>query len=651
MRKGIFLSLFLFFSLVVFAQKNTQKALLAIQQKNFGLAQSFLQKDLEKAPIAASYGWAVYYLTPFCYQADSAFAYLSKFENSYPSLDSKSKAKLQIDLAIQDSTTQQLFEQLASRELQMAVGAPQIAVLERFMERYGQKYPAYKKVVVGLRDSLAFEQALRAQTSAAMQAFVVMYPNATQQAAATASYELLLYQERTQHDTEAELSDFIAQNPANPHVEKAWERLYNKYVQVGTLESFTHFIQKYPVAPQVATAWKQIYRLYMQTYSVEKLAAFKSTYPAYPFIEDLEKDGELLLKHLYPFIQVNAYGYMDATGTILIAAQYDDASAFYEGLAIVSKDGRYGLINKRNEQIIAFKYLDISPNEGGFILEDSSGYLLLDAQGQFLQQTPLQWEELQQTLSAFDWQVAPVETKREQPYERIERNGKVGLNKKGKVILAPKYDDIIVLTDATLFIAKQGKNLHYFDTTGKRLELNGLEWFLTAPELAFFTKEGYAVCAKSGKLGLMDAKGKVMIKNAYEAAQPFWGGLWPVQQGGKWGLLGLDSKVILPLVNEKITPFAPFGYLVEQAQGLGLIDTSGKWILNPEYKTIKRLESNYFLVENNNGLGLYGTDGTPIISCGYQRIVRFDQRSFQLSTPEGLAYYLVDDQKILTLKP
>jgi len=651
MRIGAFLLCSLLFTSVVFAQKNTQKALSAIQQNNFGLAQAYLQKDLLKAPVAASYGWAVYYLTPFCYQADSALAYLTSFERSYPSLDVKAKAKLQADLLFQDTTTQHLFHQLAIKEMQLAISAPQITALELFMERYGQKFPDYKKIALGLRDSLAFDQAVQAQNSAAMQAFIVMYPNAVQQKAAKANYNLLLYQERTQNDTEAELINFITTYTESPYMEDAWVRIYKKYSQVESHESFVNFIQTYPTAPLVSLAWKQIYRLFMQTYSMEKLAAFKSAFPGYPFLEDLEKDGELLLKHLYPFIQANTYGYMDASGVVVIAAQYDDASPFYEGLAIVSKANRYGLINKRNESILSFKYLDISPNKTGFVLEDSTGYFLLDAQGQFLQQTPLQWEELQQTLSAFDWQVAPIEPVEFQPYERFERNGKVGLNKNGNTILAPKYDEIIVPMNATIFLVKQGKNLHYFDTTGKRLEINGLEWFLTAQKLAFFTKEGFAVYSKIGKLGLMDAKGKVLIKNAYEAAQPFWAGLWPVQQNGNWGLLALDAKVVLPFEYQKITPFAPFGFLVEKDNKLGLIDTSGKWLLNIEYKTIKMLESNYFLVENDNGLGLFSIDGAPIIACGYQRIVRFNQTAFQLSTPDGLAYYLIAEQKILISKP
>lgn len=651
MRIGAFLWFSFFFSSVVFAQKNTQKALLAIQENNFGLAHGYLQKELLKAPIAASYGLSVYYLTPFCYQADSAFAYLTFLERAYPALDAKSKTKLQTDLALQDTTVQHLFGQLATQELQKTTAAPQIEVLEQYMLRYGQRFPTYKAVAVRFRDSLAFEQALHLQSANAMLVFSVMYPQAVQQKDARARYELLLYQERTQHDTEAELVDFLTDFPQNPFAEEAMSRIYNKYSQVETLQSFTHFIQTFPAAPQVASAWKQIYRLYMQPYSVEKLAQFKVAYPAYPFLEDLASDGDLLLKKLYPFVQNGAYGYMDTQGKGIIEAQYDDASAFYDGLAIVSKNELFGLINKKNESITALKYLDISRSTEGFIAEDSAGFYIFNNQGQLLQKDALQSEELQQTLSALSNYIETVEPTVVSKYERIERNGKIGLNKNGKVVLAPKYDDIIVQTNATVFVVKQGKNLLYFDTTGKRQEINGLEWFLTAPELAFFTKEGFAVYAKSGKLGLMDAKGKVVIKNTYDAAQPFWAGLWPVQLNGKWSLVSLDAKILLPFVNQKITPFIPFGFLVEQENKLGLIDTTGKWLLNTDYKTIKRLESNYFLVENDNGLGLFSTDGTPIIACAYQRIVRFDQTAFQLSTPEGLAYYLIADQKILISKP
>jgi hypothetical protein len=651
MKKYFCVSLIVFCCAALNAQKNTQKGLAALSQANFGTAKTYFYKELKKDSLCAAFGLSNYYLTPFCYQADSAFAYLTFFEGAYVTLNAKSKTKLQTDLALQDNTAQQLFHQLATSELQVATRAPQIEALELYMERYGQKYPDYKKIVVALRDSLAFDNALKAQSSSVMQAFLVMYPNAVQQQKAKANYDLLLYQERTQHDTEAELKDFIAQYPEHPYAGKAWERLYNKYAQIGTLETFARFIQNYSDSPQAGQAWKQIYRLYMQPYSVEKLAQFKVDYPSYPFLEDLASDGDLLLKKLFPFIQNGSFGYMDHQGKQIIAAQYEDASAFYEGLAIVSKNELFGLINKKNESITALKYLDISKSAEGFVAEDSAGYYIFNNQGQLLQKEALQWEELQQTLSALSTQVETVEPKVVSKYERIDKNGKVGLSKQGKSVLPIKYDDIIFSNDSGFIFAKLGKALQYFDTTGKRLEINSLDWFLNAAELASFSKDGIAVFSKAAKLGLMDTKGKVLVKNTYDAAQAVYNGLWPVQQNGQWGLVALDSKIALPLHYEQIVAFPPFGFLVESNEGVGLLASANKWLLSPTFKTIKRFETSYFLVENQEGLGVYNTDGSPLIPCAYQRIVRLDDGAFQLTNASGLSYYLPIENKIVQLQP
>ena len=651
MKKCILVTFILFCSVAIHAQKNTQKGLAALSQANFGIAKTYFYKELKKDSLAAAFGLSNYYLAPFCYQADSAFAYLTFFEGAYAVLDVKSKTKLQTDLALQDTTARHLFYQLATKELQLAMSAPQIPALELFMERYGQKYPDYKKVVVGLRDSLAFDQAVQAQNSAAMQAFVVMYPNALQQQKAKASYDLLLYQERTQHNTEAELKDFIALYPENPYVEKVWGRLYDIYSQEGTLEAFARFIQNYADAPQLASAWKQIYRLYMQPYSVEKLAQFKVDYPAYPFLEDLASDGDLLLKKLYPFVQNSTFGYMDTQGKAIITAQYDDASAFYDGLAIVSKNELFGLINKKNESIIALKYLDISKITDGFVAEDSAGYYIFNNQGQLLQKEALQWEELQQTLSALSNQIDTVEPVVVSKYERIDKNGKVGLTKQRKSVLPIKYDDIVFSNDSGFIFAKLGKSLHYFDTLGRRLEFNGLDWFLNASELAAFSKEGYAVFSKAAKLGLMDTKGKILVKNTYEAAQAVYNSLWPVQQNGKWGLVSLDAKIVLPLTYGQILAFPPFGFLVESTEGIGLLASPNNWLFNPTFKTIKRFETSYFLVENQDGLGVFNTDGSQLIPCAYQRIVRLDDGAFQLTNASGISYYLPIENKIVQYQP
>jgi hypothetical protein len=651
MKKYFCVSFIVFFCAALNAQKNTQKGLAALQAHNYGIAASYFQKDLIKSPIAASYGWALYYQTTLFFQADSAYTYLFQLENQLKTCDSSARQKLQTYLSFSDTTIAVLFTRLALQEFQATLNSTNLDDFEKFMLRYAQRFPTLHAEAAQKRDSLAFDNAVQAGNSATMQAFIEMYPNAAQQKEAKANYNLLLYQERTQNDTEAELIDFMTQYPDHPFVGQAWDRIYNKYLQIGTLEAFARFIQSFPTAPQAASAWKQIYRLYMQPYSVEKLAQFKLDYPAYPFLEDLASDGDLLLKKLYPFVQNSTFGYMDTQGKAIIAAQYDDASAFYDGLAIVSKNELFGLINKKNESITTLKYLDISKSADGFVAEDSAGFYIFNNLGQLLQKDALQWEELQQTLSALSTQIEIVEPKIVSKYERIDKNGKVGLHKQGKSVLPVKYDDVVFSNDSGFIFAKLGKSLHYFDTLGKRFEFNGLDWFMNASELAVFSKEGVAVFSKASKLGLIDAKGKVLVKNTYDAAQAVYNGLWPVQQNGKWGLVTLDSKIVLPLTYEQILAFPPFGFLVESAEGIGLLAGPNNWVFNPAYKTIKRFETDYFLVENQEGLGVYNTDGSQLIPCAYQRIVKLDDGVFQLTNASGISYFLPIENKIVQYQP
>jgi hypothetical protein len=650
MSKSFILITLFFLITSIFAQKNTRKGLAALEVHNYGIAATYFKKDNEKAPVAANYGWAKYYQTVLFFNADSAYAYLNSFESQFHAADSTTRLKLQKDLAFTAVSLQNSFNQLATKEYEAALLSAKPQDFEHLIARYGQRFPGLQEEAIQKRDSLAYELALIVNNSNELAQFLSKYPNSRQLKEAQKQFNQLLYQERTQDNSEESLAKFIDSFPESPYLTEAWSRLYNLYTQQATVAVLHLFIQKYPAAPQTDQAWKHIYRLYMQPYSVEKLAQFKQEFPAYPFLTDLAEDGELLIKKLYPFLQDGNYGYMDENGKVSISAQYEAASAFNEGLAIVAKRNLYGLINKKNETIISFKYLDITSNANGFILEDSTGFYLLDLQGRFLQKEPLQWEELQQTLIAFNWQESTIDVITDARFERVERNGKVGLNKNGKVILQPKFDDVFFTKESPLLMAKQGRVLNYYDSTGKRLEINGLEWFLTAPELANFSKSGLAIFSKSAKFGLIDTKGKVLIKNLYDAAQPVFCGLWPVQQKGKWGLVAIDNKTVLPFEQQKILPLAPFGFLVERESGLGLIDTTGKWLLQPDFQTIKALEPSYFLVEDKNGLGLYDSSGQVLLSCGFERIVRFDPDVFQLTSSVGLSYYRISDQKIIGLK-
>lgn len=70
------------------------------------------------------------------------------------------------------------------------------------------------------------------------------------------------------------------------------------------------------------------------------------------FHEGLAAIGDFRADNIY----AGKIGYIDKTGKFVIQPQYDSADGFFMGLAVVSKDERAGVINKKNEIIIPFVY-------------------------------------------------------------------------------------------------------------------------------------------------------------------------------------------------------------------------------------------------------------------------------------------------------
>ncbi|MEY3681882.1 MAG: hypothetical protein RLZZ289_405, partial [Bacteroidota bacterium] len=508
MRKGLLMIfLVLFKSTSLFAQQKSFKGMDALAQNNFGTALSLFKQDLNKHPLAAYYGLATYYQSAFALNADSAFYYLEIFDNGWELAEPKLKLKLAEQWAVSDLSITRRFFELASLELKSCNAAPSVEAYERYILRYqtffqdsGSQdrfsskidFQGLYQTAILQRDAVAYDLALKDGSANAMLVFVVQYPNAIQVPEAQNRYNNLLYFEKTQTGSEAALIDFIKGFPENPHVMEAWQRLYKIIEQQGTLEAYEHFVRTYPEAPQVQEAWKQVYRLYMQEYSVARLESFKVAYPDYPDFEALKQDGALLFMVFYPWLENEKFGYINQEGQLLISCQYEDASPFYDGLAIVSKQGKYGLINKRNEPVvdlvydeilephdqffiaqqqgrygllnqqgktaIAFKYIEIQRLDNGqYLLEDTSGFYLLNNAAQQLSSVPMVYEEVAQYLSglaadSLDQQIAieqqgSSQTLVSNPLLQVfTKNGKKGLKLSNKELLPASLEDIAPFT-------------------------------------------------------------------------------------------------------------------------------------------------------------------------------------------------------------
>jgi len=84
-----------------------------------------------------------------------------------------------------------------------------------------------------------------------------------------------------------------------------------------------------------------------------------------------------------PFQENGRWGYVDASGKPVVAAQYAAASPFLAGQAVVAKDGAYGFVNEEGKEVVPLAYDALNPYAGGFArARVGDAYTFIDEKGQ-----------------------------------------------------------------------------------------------------------------------------------------------------------------------------------------------------------------------------------------------------------------------------
>src|SRR5436309_1576726 len=86
---------------------------------------------------------------------------------------------------------------------------------------------------------------------------------------------------------------------------------------------------------------------------------------------------------LYPFSDkgLGKYGYINKTGKIVLPVQFEYAEKFYEGMAVVKKDGKRAFIDATGKIVIAPLYdqkIDGYFSEGLACVKQGSKYFYID---------------------------------------------------------------------------------------------------------------------------------------------------------------------------------------------------------------------------------------------------------------------------------
>lgn len=220
----------------------------------------------------------------------------------------------------------------------------------------------------------------------------------------------------------------------------------------------------------------------------------------------------------------NKWGFIDKNDNIIIKPQFKFAEPFHDGLAAVQKHKKYGFIDKNGKYVIkpifdrAYWF-----NNGLAAARIGDKWGIINQKGEFV---------IKPQFEYVDWisdDVIPVEI-----------NGKTGLiNYKGEYIIKPQYPalgfghakiSMVSLNGKPAYITKQGKIL-------KTRQYDDIRHF----------QEGYGAVKLGEKWGLIDEKGKEVIKPVLEIEPIVSDGVFAFYGNNhKAGYMSVDGKVIIP---------------------------------------------------------------------------------------------------------
>lgn len=676
---------------------NVKKGFVALQVHDYFKAKKSFEKGMKYNPEACSFGLAILYSRDnhVFYSKDSAYRFIKMARtNLYDAKARKRKkwAKYGWSLAGIDSVEQIIADQFYAEAKQ--INTPES--YNAFLTTHPNS--SYATRALEIRDSIAFFNAVMENTSASYQSFMDDYPKSDYFDIAEDNFYEVQFDELTGDGSLASYLEFIQLNANSPLRPAAEKKIYEIVTEANTAQSYEVFIRTYPQNSMVDSAWRQLYQSSLDTLDALTLKRFKSQYPDYPYQKELLRDIAYLDSVYLPMREGELYGFMNTAGVEMIPAVYDQVSPYSEGLAIVSKNGKYGVIDKYNQVKIPFKFDAISDfmngraiveqeellgmihRNGSFVFEckfDDMGTLFdgliyvsdgekfgyFDATG--FQRIPMKFSDaydfsngvakvqvdgLEAFIDIYGVYVVPPAFEQIKPYSDslyiYEKDGFYGfMNRLGKSVVEPIYDNIGELIDGYALASIDGE-IVYLNGGGKVIVQNDLEEYPNFMSRGEFLN-GEAIAMKDGSYGKVDQKGRTVIDFKYEN-MGVGAYIFPFKKKGQWGAMNAAEKVIIPAKYSSVVVHEDKYFVVNADFGEGVLGLNGEEIIPLSFKHIDYLANDLFIVESETGFGVL-RKGEMIAPIEFDSIQMFGKDYLLLIKSDRWAYFELATGKLIEM--
>jgi hypothetical protein len=321
---------------------------------------------------------------------------------------------------------------------------------------------------------------------------------------------------------------------------------------------------------------------------------------------------------LIPVEAGNKYQYIDFDGKIVINPQFEDATLFRDGLALVHSIGdnpKWGYITPEGTYKInpTYKSATIFNEELAWVVLENAAPNSINREGeiQFALKNAEAVNLFSEGLAGFSI-VEEGETK----WGFVDTSGKVVINPQFKEIRMFSEGFCAVKNDDNLwgYIDRYGKIVinYQFDGVAGSFDGNGMGKFLNGRAIV---KSGKQFCVineegryeinpqfdeiiadgenylieNDGVYGWCDSNGKLIINPQFDQAFPFGSNDYaPVEIGNKWGYINREGKIEINPQFKGALPYHNNRALVATGDKFGIIDSDGKYLVNPQFEGLAR---------------------------------------------------------------
>ncbi|MBP7809147.1 MAG: WG repeat-containing protein [Bacteroidia bacterium] len=627
-------------------------------------AKKLFYGELKKShKAAAAYGLATIYFrtdNPFS-NTDSASKFITLAGNYYKTTRLKESY---FNYKIDSLSILICADSIAEKSLLKASKTNTVKAYEQFLlanpyATFQQKFNA-----LYLRDELSYKLNLTYNVSDSTKIFMLRFPENYFYNEYYTLFDKQVFEEQTPLKNAEQFNAFISKFPKNKFVGQAQDELFEIYRKNNDLQGLDFYVTNYKNSHFINEAWKLLYALTVKSYNNEELQSFVQNYPEFPFKASINKEIELNNKILILVNDSDYVGFVDTTGKYVILPQYDEATTFKEGLAVVYKNDSVFFINKENQNVFnafyndaftftygnapvkinnqwflinrqgqksAGPFQDLSEqSENIYIVKTNNKYGAVDVYGNsiispqynrlgdfkngfayylndglygFVTKTGLTSKARYQWISDFD----------ENKIAIVKLDNLYGLiNENDSVVLPPQYD-LVLKAENNIFITVKNNQYGFFD--GKGCFLTGIDFdYKKELPVSFYTNVKLFKLVKKNKQALMDINGRVSIDyDAYEEVNFAQNNLIRIKRKGKYGFVDRKLSLVIPCKYNSATDFNEGLSICVLKQETFLLNLKGETVLKTK-GTITPVTNQYYLIKDEEGHRLIDNKGQLVFS-------------------------------------